>query len=345
MPQAGLPGPPDSAGEVPLFVRDEESSCVKDQRTLYGSQTGPTTWICGKTYDSILPLDCSEARKEASHWTGYGSAKRTGIKTKHNLNAQAVRRMRDQHFPRYHLDNQKECEEFVGALQSLLECVPMTVDVPALLTRWRWFGEWSMGCVGVLGDWIVETVDALWSAGETVLTVEALTRHALQPDQRARLEMEARTGEYRVARAKAQSERELQQLLGTPAPDGKPSQANLDSPSTDVSGRERNGGRIERAAQRDPVGDQIPTTNTGKCSFSGVMEILAQQFLESGVERVECPDCHALRQITPRNGILRYPTHDKRKTRAPQTEPRWAQGETGWEVTSGAREVTPRAEM
>jgi hypothetical protein len=120
-----------------------------------------------------------------------------------HLNGQAVRRMRDHHFPRYHLDNQKECEEFVGALQSLLECVPMTVDVPALLTDWRWFGEWSMGCVGVLGDWIVETVDALWSKGETALTVEALAKYALQPDQRARLEMEIRTGEYRVARAKA----------------------------------------------------------------------------------------------------------------------------------------------
>ncbi len=110
------------------------------------------------------------------------------------LTGQAVRRMRDQYFPRYHLDTQKECEEFVGALKSLLEHVPLTVDVPALLSHWRWFGEWSVGCVGVLGDWIVDTVDALWSAGETVLTVEALTKHALQPDQRARLEMEARTG-------------------------------------------------------------------------------------------------------------------------------------------------------
>jgi len=37
-----------------------------------------------------------------------------------HLNAQAARRMRDLPFPRYHLDHQRECEEFVGALRSLL---------------------------------------------------------------------------------------------------------------------------------------------------------------------------------------------------------------------------------
>jgi len=52
-----------------------------------------------------------------------------------HLNGQTVRRMRDQQFPRYHLDNQKECEEFAGALKSLLKSVPLTVDVPALLSR------------------------------------------------------------------------------------------------------------------------------------------------------------------------------------------------------------------
>lgn len=250
-----------------------------------------------------------------------------------HLNGQAVRRMRDQHFPRYHLDNQKECEEFVGTLKSLLECVPLTVDIPEFLTRWRWFVEWSVGCVGVLGDWIVETVDALWSSGETVLTTEALAQHALQPDQRARLEMEARTGEHRVARAKAQSELELQRLLSTPVKETRSDRPNAVSPSSQ-GGTKHSGGRIERAATRDPVGEHIPTGNTNRCSFSGTIEIDAQRFLESGIERIECPDCHALRQITPRNGILRYPTHDKRKTRAPQTEPRWVQGEAGWEVIS-----------
>lgn len=254
-----------------------------------------------------------------------------------HLNGQAVRRMRDQHFSRYHLDTQKECEEFVGALRSLLECVPLTVDVPTLLTHWRWFGEWSVGCVGILGDWIVETVDALWTEGETTLTIEALARHALQPDQRARLEMEARTGENRVARALAKSEQDLQQLLSPLTQDGKAVQPNtgvLDS----AGSQERKGGRIERAAGRDLVGDQMPAPSASKCSFSGVLKkIPLQRFLESGIERVECPDCQALRQVTPRNGVLRYPTHDKRKTRVSQTEPRWAQGGEEWEPISGVR--------
>src|SRR5215469_9839269 len=163
-----------------------------------------------------------------------------------HLSGQVVRRMRDQYFPRYHLDNQKECEEFVGALKSLLLAVPLNIDVPALLSHWRWFGEWSVGCVGVLGDWIVDTVDALWREGETVLTVEALTKHALQPEQRARLEMEARTGENRAARAKAQSELELQRFLGASVLDGKAISANPPDLVTPTGGQERKGDQIER---------------------------------------------------------------------------------------------------
>src|SRR6266699_1087158 len=81
---------------------------------------------------------------------------------------------------------------------------------------------------GVWGVW------ACWAIGSSIpLTLfEALAKHALQPDQRARLEMEARTGENRVARAKAQSELELQRLLGTLAPDGKPLPAAPSAPST-----------------------------------------------------------------------------------------------------------------
>src|SRR6266566_3539715 len=215
-----------------------------------------------------------------------------------HLNAQAARRMRDLPFARYHLDNQTECEEFVGALRSLLERVPLSVDVPGLLSHWRWFGEWSLGCIGVLGNWLVETVDALCRLGETTLTIEALERHALQPDQRARMEMEARTGEHKVELAKAQSEQELKRLLGNSttlsgsvvtSASGKGIESATTTPAPDV--RAHKPTRIERAASRDLVGDQVPAVNSRKCTFAGVVEIEPKRFLESGIKLVECPDC------------------------------------------------------
>ncbi len=255
-----------------------------------------------------------------------------------HLSGQVVRRMRDQHFPRYHLDNQKECEEFVGALKSLLEHVPLNVDVGALLSRWRWFGEWSVGCVGVLGDWLVDTVDALWSAGETVLTIEALTKHALQPDQRARLEMEARTGENRVARAKAQSELELQRLLGTLAPDGKPLQTAPSAPSTTSASRGR-GDRIERAPSRDQVGESANTSPPGKCPGSGqVLDLDVHRFTQSAVVHVQCLECGSIRKGVLKKDHVVCRDHEKLRGRSTHTGPRWVKHhEAGWKVEASAK--------
>ncbi len=61
----------------------------------------------------------------------------------------------------------------------------------------------------------------------------------------------------------------------------------------------------------------------------------AKSFLESGIFRVECPDSTAMRSLELRNEVLRFPSHDKRKTRTPQTERRWAMRETTWEVVGG----------
>ncbi len=131
-----------------------------------------------------------------------------------NLHGQAARRGRDLHFPRYHVDTTSERQEFVGALRYLLEHVPLTCDVSALLARWRWFADCSLGCVGILKDWLVQTVAATLGDAGPALTLEALTRHALQPAQRVRLEVDARAGEHKVAVGNATSHEQLQALLG-----------------------------------------------------------------------------------------------------------------------------------
>jgi len=192
----------------------------------------------------------------------------------------------------------------------------------------------------VLSDWLVETVDTLCKEGATTLTIEALTRHALQPDQRVRMEMEARTGEYKVERAKAQSEQDLKLLLANPTTlaISQSSRASGNGASAlgatpEMARRPRTRSRIEREAFRDPIGDQVG--NALKCSFSGVLSIELKRFLDSGISLVECPDCARMRSLEPRNGVLRFPSHDKRKRRTPQTERRWAMSETTWEVVGG----------
>ena len=115
-----------------------------------------------------------------------------------NLHGQAARSRSP--FPpvSYRLDTATERQEFVGALRYLLEHVPLPCDVNALLAHWRWFADCSVGCVGILKDWLVQTVAATLGEAGATLTLEALTRHALQPAQRVRLEVEARAGEHKV---------------------------------------------------------------------------------------------------------------------------------------------------
>lgn len=259
-----------------------------------------------------------------------------------HLNAQAARRMRDLLFARYHLNNKTECEEFATALRTFLEEVPIKVDVDGLLEHWRWFGEWSLGCIGILGDWLVETVDDLCKRGETTLTIKALERHALQPDQRARMEIEARTGERKVELGKTKGEEDLKRLLGNlaPVPGTSPSDRSANgtsyvSASPDQARSTSSKNRIERTATRDLVGDQVETAKTPKCPFPGRVEIEAKRFLESGIKLVECPDCLRTRSLEPHNGILRFPSHEKRKTHTPNTDQHWAMGETTWDLVGG----------
>jgi hypothetical protein len=240
------------------------------------------------------------------------------------------------------LNNETECAEFATALRTFLEEVPIDVDVDGLLSHWHWFAEWSLGCIGVLSDWLVETVDDLCKRGETTLTIEALQRHALQPDQRARMEIEARTGERKVELGKTKGEEDLKRLLGNPA--SRPLTPPLDqsangtkalSASPDTTKSTGSKTRIERAATRDLVGDQVKTAKTLKCTFADRVEISASRFLESGIKLVECPDCASTRSLSPRNGVLRFPSHDKRKTRTPNTDQRWVMGEMAWDMVGG----------
>lgn len=267
-----------------------------------------------------------------------------------NLNGQAARRGREIYFPRYHVEQLAERQEFVGVLRYLLERVPLACDVADLLARWRWCAEASLGCVGILRDWLLETVAMTLEEGGTSLTVEALARHVLHPAKRLHLETEMRAGERQVEGGNATSLQALQALLNTPAaasssqppvppttifPPGAtpPALRGLPVPTAGIpqSIPARPG---QRAPRRDPVGNSTLDEQPTRCTFVGHLDLAPVRLMETAVTKVECPECGALRTLHPQGSVLLFPSHPKRLTRPPRTEVRWIKRGEEWELVS-----------
>jgi hypothetical protein len=275
-----------------------------------------------------------------------------------NLNGQAARRGREIYFPRYHVEQLAERQEFVGAVRYLLERVPLTRDVADLLGRWRWMAEASLGCVGILRDWLLETISTTLEEGGTSLTVEALAGHALHPAKRLQLEMEMRAGERRVEEGHTSSLQALQALLNTSAATAgsRSSAAERASPSPGTAPSLREEGSIfstgvqpvaparpgQRAPHRDPVGESAPEGQPIRCPFGGPLDLAPARLAETGVGKVECPACGALRTLALHGGGLLFPAHPKRLTRPPRAEVRWIRRESGWELSHSSSKDAQR---
>ena len=239
-------------------------------------------------------------------------------------------------------------------MQYLLERVPLTCDVEALLKRWRWFAEGSVGCIGVLKDWLVDAVTATLAQGGTSLTEEILTRTMPHPAKRVSLELEARTGERQVALHDSEGAKQFQALLKQPAKaaNGKaaPTTGSLAGPPAARPGsQEATSGTArslmpqvapkpapsrvgQRAPARDPVGEtSAPSVqkSTG-CAFTDVITVTRAQLEETGVSRFECPTCLAVREIKPKGGRVRFPSHPKRLTTTPNQGARWVKRAAVW---------------
>ncbi len=73
-----------------------------------------------------------------------------------NLSGQLSRRSVDIHFPRYQADCKDDLIEFQRVLKSFGEQMSLT-NPPLLEQHWEYFYERSIGCVGILKDWLTQT--------------------------------------------------------------------------------------------------------------------------------------------------------------------------------------------
>jgi hypothetical protein len=119
---------------------------------------------------------------------------------------------------------------------------------PDLVNSWEYVYERSIGCVGILKDWLVRALATAVRASAPTLTLKYLEKHALSVSQCARLIEEATRGEsqlYEDADALGQ----LRLRLGFPEPthgSEKPAIAKGDHPQQRYPG--------QRHPKRDIVG-------------------------------------------------------------------------------------------
>lgn len=172
-----------------------------------------------------------------------------------NLSAQLSRRSVDVHFRRYRADHTEELKAFKNALWSFQNHLPVH-EMPDLIGDWDYFYERSIGCVGILKDWLIRALVKALKDGGQCLTRKQIEKSALSVSQVEKMLTEAVEGEALLEES-TESRTRLRTLMGLPAKFTKSvSGQNGDSKpivNESTSRKQRQPG--ERKPKRDPIGN------------------------------------------------------------------------------------------
>ena len=151
------------------------------------------------------------------------------------LNGQTARRGLELHFPRYHYQHQPDQLAFQSTLVTLLNQVPLEVNIDDLAQYWPYFYERSIGCVGVLKDWLVRAVHAALLEGEHAFVFERIQECALPLAQCESMALDATAGEQELHYTASQRQHlwkllGMNDLSGTPATETRPEPAPAPPP-------------------------------------------------------------------------------------------------------------------
>jgi hypothetical protein len=111
-----------------------------------------------------------------------------------NLSAQLSRRSLDIHLRRYRADQPEDVIAFKNILLTFQKHLPLSEE-PDLIARWDYFYERSIGCVGVLRDWLVRSLALALENGDRSLKPGHLECQGLSVAQCGKMLAEATEGE------------------------------------------------------------------------------------------------------------------------------------------------------
>jgi hypothetical protein len=175
-----------------------------------------------------------------------------------NLSAQLSRRSIDIHFRRYRADDPKDVEAFQRVIFSFQRQLPLAEE-PQLWRDWEYCYARSIGCVGVLKDWLTRGLAAALETDAATLTREHLEKYSWSMDQCEKMAQEALEGESALTEKKEVRIR-LLTLLGLEPKPGLTdigATAEIRGMTATNQGSRRGRGRVgERSPVRDAIGSR-----------------------------------------------------------------------------------------
>jgi hypothetical protein len=170
------------------------------------------------------------------------------------------------------------------------------VDHDGLLQRWWYFFEGSLGCIGIVKQWLVRALYRALREASPILSRAHLEKSVLPDAKWERMRADARSGEAEFEYADRQNGY-LSNLASLPTfvprPPDPASIARSETSPQDMMVEQKTRKRKSRVGEpsprRDPVGTARPVAGTAFCSFSGSIELEAVRWLESTVEGDHAP--------------------------------------------------------
>ena len=110
------------------------------------------------------------------------------------ISGQLCWRSIDIEMPRYHIDTEKRVAEFQEVLRSLQSYMPVP-KLPDLVKHYEYFWQKSVGCIGVLKNWLTRSLAAALEDNQSALTLKHLKLHELPAYKLRQLNLEISEGE------------------------------------------------------------------------------------------------------------------------------------------------------
>ena len=172
-----------------------------------------------------------------------------------NLNGQLSRRSFDIHFPRYHADEAEQREAFVNVLWTFQHHLPVA-EMPNLTGRWDFLYERSIGCVGILKNWLSAALALSLDESSPSLTRAHLDATAPSVAKCMRQLTEAVEGERHLVESE-ESREQLRQYLGLETDRAGKTDERQPQKLATAPKRSRRGRVGSRSPVRDPIKEKV----------------------------------------------------------------------------------------